>query len=400
MSMKHFRKLLASLKRSDDLFNLIEEGDRIVVGISGGKDSIVLFDALMTYQRYGQKSFTLIPVILDLGFPTFNAEVYVNYFNSVGNPLYISDNQDVVKILEIQKDRQNLTKLPCSICSKMKKAGINAVAKKFNANKVAFAHHLDDALETLFMNMIGGGRIATFAPKMHLERADVTFIRPLILADEDLINKVRDEHNLPLLEYACPNNKKTRREDIKNLLTSIYGTYEEARNNFALMLTNDEMFNLWFANYETSLGPEIVVKKVTSPSLMSKALYIRSKVFIEEQKISVDDEYDVDEGNFTSFVLFKNSEPIGTIRYSYTPKTRTALLGRLAILQNERGKTYGRLLLTYLESFLKRKYGNLVLTIHGQAHLKSYYEKAGYSTSGDLFYEAGIPHYNFTKEII
>ncbi len=397
--MKHFRKLLASIKRSDDLFNLIEEGDRIVVGISGGKDSIVLFDALMTYKRYGQKDFTIIPVILDLGFPAFDAEVYVNYFNSVGNPLYISDNQDVVKILEIQKERQNLPKLPCSICSKMKKAGINAVAKKLNANKVAFAHHLDDALETLFMNMIGGGRLATFEPKMYLERAEITFIRPLILTEEDLISKVREEHNLPLLEYACPNNKKTRREDIKNLLTSIYGTYEEAKDNFALMMTNDEQFNLWFDNYETSLAPHVAVRKVTTPSLLSKALYIRSKVFIEEQKISVDDEYDSEEASFTSFVLFKNNEPIGTIRYAFDHQTRTALLGRLAIIKSERGNNYGLLLIRYIENILKRKYGELTLSFHGQAQLKNYYEKEGYHTSSDLFFEAGIPHYNFVKFI-
>lgn len=398
--MKHFRKLLASIKRSDELFNLIEEGDRIVVGISGGKDSIVLFDALMTYTRYAGKNFTIIPVILDLGFPAFDAEIYINYFNSVGNPLYINDNKDVVKILEIQKELQNLPKLPCSICSKMKKAGINAVAKKLNANKVAFAHHLDDALETLFMNMIGGGRIATFEPKMHLDRADITFIRPLILADEDLITSVLKEHNLPLLEYACPNNKKTRREDIKNLLLSIYGTYEEAKNNFALMLTNDQMFNLWFDNYETSLAPRVVVRKVTTPALQSKALYIRTKVFIEEQRISVEDEYDVDEALFTSFVLFKDEEAIGTIRYSYTSKTRTALLGRLAIIKEERSKGYGRLLLRYLENILKRKYGNLVLEIHGQAHLKTYYEKEGYIVIGDLYSDAGIPHYKFIKEVI
>ena len=166
------------------------------------------------------------------------------------------------------------------------------------------------------------------------------------------------------------------------------------------MLTNDEMFNLWFDNYETSLAPKVIVKKVTTPSLMSAALYIRTKVFIKEQNISVEDEYDVDESNFTSFVLFKENKPIGTIRYSYTPKTRTALLGRLAILKSERGNSYGRLLIHYLEAILKRKYGNLTIAIHGQAQLKTYYEKEGYITSGDLFIEAGIPHYNFSKEII
>jgi tRNA(Ile)-lysidine synthase TilS/MesJ len=213
--MKHFRELLAKIKRADEMFNLINDGDRIVIGISGGKDSIVLFEAMMTYKQYAKKEFTLLPVILNLGFERFDATTYLEHFHNRGYDLYVSDASNVAKILEIQKEKQNLLKLPCSICSKMKKAAINSVAKSLNANKVAFAHHIDDALETLVMNMISGGRFATFQPKMHLERANITFIRPLLLVDEDLVINVQQDLNLPLLEYTCPNNKKTRREDIK-----------------------------------------------------------------------------------------------------------------------------------------------------------------------------------------
>ena len=205
--MKAYRELLAKVKKADTLFNLIEDGDRIVVGISGGKDSIVLFDALVAYKNYSKKSFTILPVILDLGFAAFDATTYVDYFRAQGYELIISDSTSVAKILEINKNEHNLSKLSCSICSRMKKAAINHVAKALGANKVAFAHHIDDALETLVMNMIGGARIATFQPKMFLERAAITFIRPLILVDEALIMRVLKNRELPLLNYACPNNK-------------------------------------------------------------------------------------------------------------------------------------------------------------------------------------------------
>lgn len=397
--MKYFRELLAKIKRADELFNLISDGDRIVIGISGGKDSIVLFEALMTYKQYAKKDFTLLPVILNLGFERFDPSDYLSHFKSRGYDLYVSDASNVARILEIQKEKQNLPKLPCSICSKMKKAAINAVANSLGANKVAFAHHIDDALETLVMNMISGGRLATFQPKMHLERADITFIRPLLLANEDLIINVLDELKLPLMEYTCPNNKKTRREDIKNLLKGIYKTYESAQKNFQLMLLNDKEFKLWYDAFDTSLGEDLFIRKVNTPAQFNDALYIRAKVFIEEQKIAVDDEYDAQEANFTSYVLYYKNEKVATIRYQMDLKTRTATLGRIAVLKAHRGKEYGALMVKHIENLLTFKYRPLTILIGGQAHLKAYYNRLGYEVYGEPYYDANILHYHLKKEI-
>lgn len=397
--MKHFRELLAKIKRADEMFNLINDGDLIVIGISGGKDSIVLFEALMTYKQYAKKDFTLLPVILNLGFERFDATTYLEHFHNRGYDLYVSDASNVAKILEIQKEKQNLPKLPCSICSKMKKAAINAVAKSLNANKVAFAHHIDDALETLVMNMISGGRFATFQPKMHLERANITFIRPLLLVDEDLVINVQQDLNLPILEYTCPNNKKTRREDIKQLLNGIYGTYESAKKNFQLMMINDNEFKLWFDAFEKDFGNGLTLVKVNTPAQFNDAMYIRVKVFIEEQKIKVEDEYDINELDYTSFVLYKSGEKVATLRYKIDKVKRIATIGRIAVLKEYRGQGYAKLMINYVEELLTFKYRPLTITIGGQHHLKAYYESLGYIVEGEPYYDADILHYHLIKEI-
>jgi tRNA 2-thiocytidine biosynthesis protein TtcA len=116
--MKHFRKLLAKIKKADEKFNLIQSGDKIVIGISGGKDSIVLFEALRTYKRYSKKDFTLYPVILDLGFSGFDASSYTAFFKEREYDLIVNDSRDVSKILSVQKEKQGLPKLPCSTLKK------------------------------------------------------------------------------------------------------------------------------------------------------------------------------------------------------------------------------------------------------------------------------------------
>lgn len=397
--MRHFRELLAKVKKADGMFNLIENGDKIVLGISGGKDSIVLFEALNTYKLYSKKDFTIYPVILDLGFEGFDASSYVTFFTEKGYDLIVKNSHEVGKILHAQKELQNLPKLPCSICSRMKKAAINEVANELGANKVAFAHHIDDALETLFMNMISGGRIATFSPKMYLERAKITFIRPLILANEKLIRAVQRDLSLPLLPYACPNENKTRRSDVKNLFNDIYKMYPEAISNFELMLINDKELDLWFKDYATLINEGITITKVTTPAQFNDALYIRYKVFIEEQKIAAEDEYDPRESDYTTFVLYVKDKKAATIRYKYDATNRTAHIGRLAVLKEYRGQKLGIALINYVEELLSAKYRPLTFHIGGQSHLVEYYEKLGYTKVGAPYLDAGIKHFTFIKKV-
>jgi tRNA(Ile)-lysidine synthase TilS/MesJ len=145
----------------------------------------------------------------------------------------------------LQRNLTNKGKLPCSICSKMKKAAICQAANELNCNKVAFGHHADDAIETFMMNAIYGGRLATFLPKMELTRERITFIRPLIYCREQIIKKTINSSKIPVSESTCPNDKNTEREVIKTMLKDIYKSHPEAKQNFLNMLSNESKMELW-----------------------------------------------------------------------------------------------------------------------------------------------------------
>lgn len=253
------RKLLAAIRRADYEYNLIEENDHIALGISGGKDSMMMLLGLKVYQQFKHKNFTFTAIFLDLGFPHTDTLPLIEYCKKNQIPLRIIDSKDVFTILTYHTDKRGL--LPCSICSRMKKAAINKAAKEEHCNKVAFAHHADDAIETLFMNMIYGGRVATFAPKMHLTNADITFIRPLIYAREDLIDKLVKKEKLPIIKSPCPNDKKTQREEIKLLTKTLYEKYPFAYKNFADLLANNQHFDLYYDKKDFQLNNGITIRK-------------------------------------------------------------------------------------------------------------------------------------------
>ena len=276
--MPYIRNVLSSLRKADLDFSLINDGDRIAVGISGGKDSMCLLKALSIYTKYSRKNFTVHPIFLDLGFD-FDRELIKKmekFAEDCGTHLTVVDSKFVFDILKMHKKDNG--QLPCSICSRMKKAAINAEAEKLKCNKVAFAHHNEDALETLFMNMGHGGRIATFDPKMSLERAGVTFIRPLIYCYERyLVNMVKEE-NIPVVSTNCPNDKHTERENMKNFLRDCYHNYPESVGTFRNFLTNYEAFNLYFNEIEyvdeknpsVSIRPMINAEDMRGSKIASK----------------------------------------------------------------------------------------------------------------------------------
>lgn len=275
--MEAIRIILACIKKADCDFNLFNSNDRIALGISGGKDSMALLYALSLYKKFANINFKLFPIIIDLGFDNFDAAPIKNYVASLGFDLKIADGRSVYQILKIQKDKQNLTKLPCSICSRMKKAIINKEAHKYNCNKVSFAHHKSDAIETLFLNSIYGGRLATFSPKMFLTNEKITFIRPLVYIDENDIKRLIKEKNIPTFSSNCPNDGKTKRQDIKNILASLNKEYEESKDNFLTMLLNKEKEDLFYMHYEFKLDNDLYYKEIFDiPSFIIEKKYIKT----------------------------------------------------------------------------------------------------------------------------
>jgi len=241
--MKAIRIILATIRNADEKYKLFNKGDRIVVGISGGKDSLAMFYALTLYQKFPYTDFTLYPVMIDLGFPKFNPNKVKKYIKSLGYELIINDSKNVYPILKA--NQKNKTHIPCSICSRMKKAIMNSIAHELGANKVAFAHHIDDASETLFMNIFFAGKIATFEPKMFLTNEKITFIRPLIFSKEKDIQRLIKEENIPVMESTCPADKKTKRIYIKNLLNQLYKENPLVQKNVYTSLVNEDSVKLW-----------------------------------------------------------------------------------------------------------------------------------------------------------
>jgi tRNA 2-thiocytidine biosynthesis protein TtcA len=239
------RKVLGCIRKADRDFQLIDENDKIAVGISGGKDSIVLLYGLYLYKKLTQKKFEILAIHLKLGFEGMDMTPMEHWCEKMGIDL-LQVETDVYKILKIQANAEG--RLPCSLCSKFKKGYVIDEAVKNGCNKIAFAHHGDDAVETLFLNMIYGGRIATFRPKMYLTRKQVTFIRPLLYVFENDIRCAVENEQLPVVTSTCPMDKNTQREEIKLLLDQMYKLYPTAKDNFMTMLSNQKQLDLWHKN--------------------------------------------------------------------------------------------------------------------------------------------------------
>ena len=242
--MYYLRDVLGRIKKADEDYKLIEDGDTIAVGVSGGKDSLLLLYAMNAYKRMCEKTkkFEIVGIHIKMGFPNMDPSPMETYFKNMNIRFECVPSQ-AYEIL--QANVQNNGRLPCSICSKIKKAVVIESAKEFGCNKVAFAHHSEDAIETLAMNMIFGGRIATFKPKMYLDRSEITFIRPFVYVREKLIVKSFNKLDIPIVTSTCPNDKHTERENMKTMLRDLYKKYPMAEDNFLLMLHNLEKLDLW-----------------------------------------------------------------------------------------------------------------------------------------------------------
>lgn len=242
-----FKQILGAIRRADLDYDLIHDGDRICIGVSGGKDSTLLLYALSVYRRiamkYDHKSFSVLGIHLEMGFPGMDFEPLRAYLKEQDIP-YLDYPTRIYDILKLYPDHDG--NIQCSRCSTLKKGAIVNAAIENGCNKTAFAHHADDAIETLALNMIYGGRINVFEPAMHLERKNMDFIRPLIYCAEDDIRRTAiEELHLPIVRSGCPNDGYTKRAEIKEMLSKLYRDYPQARENLLTSLSNQEQLKLW-----------------------------------------------------------------------------------------------------------------------------------------------------------
>lgn len=397
--MKAIRTLLACIRKADQTYNLINHGDKIIVGLSGGKDSLALLYCLNLYRKFSHTEFEIQPVTLDLGFPNFNRELLDKYCESLGLKLIVQDSKEVFEILKIQQEKQGLKHLPCSICSRMKKAAINKVANELGYNKVAFAHHAEDAIETLMMNEIYGARIATFSPKMHLQNANIDFIRPFLLVRESDIKRFIKEENIPVIGSSCPADKNTTREEIKYLLNDLYHKFPKAKDSFLSMISNYEGEDIWGNEIYEQINQEgLSLKPVVSPMDMWHATNIREIVFRKEQNVPYEeDEIENEQLESKTYLIYLKDKVIGTIRYREIEE-RLFKVERFAILKEYRNKGYGKQAFIYFTNKIVEAYNPCTITFNAQEQTIPFYEKCGFSGEGDIFLEAGIRHLKMSKE--
>ncbi len=207
------RKILSRVRRAVDDYSMIEEGDRIAVGVSGGKDSLTLLCALAELRRFYPKRFELIGVSLDMGFEGTDFSGVQALCNELGVE-YVLEKTDIAEVVFDIRQESN----PCSLCAKMRRGGVNDAAVKNGCNKVALGHHNEDVLETFFLSLFYEGRIRCFSPVTYLSRRDIHVIRPLIYVAEGDIKGYARRAELPIVFNPCPMDGKSKRQDMKEFI--------------------------------------------------------------------------------------------------------------------------------------------------------------------------------------
>ncbi|MBP3579636.1 MAG: tRNA 2-thiocytidine(32) synthetase TtcA [Clostridia bacterium] len=220
------RRILSYTRRAVDDYEMIQDGDKIAVGLSGGKDSVALVCALANLKKFYPKKFEIEVISMDPGFYKAGfgneSEIKQGYekLRDLCRQLEVNFTlfeTDIAKIIfDVRKEKN-----PCSLCARMRRGALHTYAKSLGCNKIALGHHFDDAVETFMMNLFNEGRIGCFSPVTYLDRMDITVLRPLVYVPEKDIRYFINHSDLPVLQSPCPADKNSDRENIKQLLTQL-----------------------------------------------------------------------------------------------------------------------------------------------------------------------------------
>ncbi len=206
------KKVVSLTRRAIEEYKMIEEGDKIAVGVSGGKDSLVLLCALAELSKYYPKKFTVMALTLDMGYNSDYSGIQ-SLCDELGVEFKVKYTNIKEVIFDIRKESN-----PCSLCAKMRRGALNDFALENGCHKVALGHHNDDVLETFFLSLMHEGRISCFSPVTYLDRTDLYMIRPMIYVRERDIRGVVNNHNIPVIHNECPADGYTQREYMKDLI--------------------------------------------------------------------------------------------------------------------------------------------------------------------------------------
>ncbi|MDO4568217.1 MAG: tRNA 2-thiocytidine biosynthesis TtcA family protein [Clostridia bacterium] len=234
------KRVLGCIRRADERFGMIRDGDRICVGVSGGKDSMLLLYGLKLYQNFAKHSFEVRGIMLDLGLVEQDVRPVEEFAERIGVPFEIikTDIGDVV--FNVRKESH-----PCALCAKLRRGALNSAAVERGCNLVALGHNREDVLETFFMSMLYESRLNTFGPVTYLGRKDVTIIRPLVFLPEKYALGVARKLEVPIMKPHCPVAGHTTREEMKEVLRYFTTIMPDAPNRIMNAISGTEKYNLW-----------------------------------------------------------------------------------------------------------------------------------------------------------
>lgn len=242
------KKTLGCLRKADQDFHLIESGDKIAVGVSGGKDSLLLLHALSLYRRFSQKDFSLLAVTVTMGLEPFDLTEIRCLCDDLEIDYCVRETEIGKIIFDYRKEKN-----PCALCAKMRRAVLANTCVENGFNKLALGHHREDAIETLLMSLFYEGRFHTFHPRTEMSRTGITVIRPLVYLPESHVKHMTRVLTLPVVESPCPANGDTRRAEMKDLMRRLRQIYPDANERFLHALRQDR-YDLWQKDFEPDLS--------------------------------------------------------------------------------------------------------------------------------------------------
>jgi len=237
------QKILGAMRRAIQDYDMIAEGDKIYVGLSGGKDSVLLLNALAAYKKFSPQSFALEAITVDMGLKDTSKEEMSALSAScaaIGVPHHIVKT-DIAEIIFDARKESN----PCSLCAKMRRGALNGKINELGGGKLALGHNADDVAETMLMSLLYEGRFSCFSPTAYMDQSGVSLIRPLIYIEECDIKSAVERLSMPLVHNPCPANKATKREYVKELIKSICKDVPFAKDRMLGAIYNPERNNLW-----------------------------------------------------------------------------------------------------------------------------------------------------------
>jgi len=224
MGFNMLEKITGHVRRCIDDYNMIEPGEAVAVGVSGGKDSMVLLCALASLRKYHPGKFSLHAVTLDMGVEGMDFSPVEELCEELDVP-FTRKFSDIARVIFEDRKEKN----PCSLCATMRRAVLCNMIKELGINKIALAHHYDDAVETFLLSLLYEGRIHCFQPVTYLDRMDITQIRPMLYVEEKAIRKFETAMGLKIVKNPCPMNGVSKREDIKLLIKTLSAEYPDIR---------------------------------------------------------------------------------------------------------------------------------------------------------------------------